>query len=82
MPDFRHLKPGDKVTRLLGGEVTMAMQVTSVDEEVLVCAAVRPDGRLFHGHWQFDRETGAEEDHEIGWGKKFGVTGSYLVLEN
>jgi hypothetical protein len=86
MPNFEHLKVGDHVTRLLGG-MPMPMIVTKVDGDLITCAAIITEkdrqkfggAETFNGGWTFDRKTGAEEDHEIGWGVKFGHTGSYLV---
>lgn len=75
---FRHLKVGDKVTRLLAG-MPMNMEVEEIREDVIVCSALPERGGKVLGEWTFCRDTGAEEDEEIGWGKKFGVTGSYLV---
>ena len=65
---FTHVRTGDTVTRMLAGVVPMVLRVTSVTDRLIVC-----------GDWTFDRETGVEEDEEIGWGVKFGHTGSYLV---
>lgn len=76
---MKHLKVGDRVTRLMGG-VPMLMEVTEVTDTLIICGAVQKDGKnIFRGGWSFDRETGVEEDHELGWGLKFGKTGSYLV---
>jgi hypothetical protein len=70
---FGHLKPGDKVTRLLCG-ISMLMTVREVREDVLVC-----DTEDCAGGWTFDMNTGVEEDEDLGWGVKFGVTGSVLI---
>lgn len=75
---FRDLRVGDRVTRVLGG-APMVMEIVDVCEDVVVCAAVREDGSLFRGDWTFCRDTGAEEDEELGWGRAHGVTGSFLV---
>lgn len=74
---FRRLKVGDRIMRSLAG-MPMPMQVTAVDDKVVTCAAVNKDGSLFYGGWQFDRDLGCEEDHELGWGREFGVSGSHL----
>lgn len=63
---FRDIKPGDVVTRLIGGVMPMELTVTAVDERLIHC-----------GPWTFDRETGAEVDEELGWGPE--GTGSYLA---
>jgi hypothetical protein len=68
---FWSVRAGDRVTRILGG-APMVLCVTDVDERLIHCG---PRG----SGWTFDRETGAEVDEELGWGPKFGVTGSYLV---
>ena len=66
------LRPGAHVRRLLGGSVPMDLIVTEVTAQHILCG---PEGV----GWMFDRETGAEVDEEIGWGPRFGRTGSYLV---
>jgi hypothetical protein len=63
---FEHLKPGDTVTRMLGGVVPMVMVV---ERNVIHCG----------GGWTFDAATGAEIDEELGWGPAPGITGSYLI---
>jgi hypothetical protein len=78
MMSFKHLKVGDTVLRSLAG-IPMKMVVSEIKEHTLVCQALQEDGSVFKGDWEFDRETGAEEDHDLGWGVKFGVTGSYLT---
>lgn len=80
MRTFTHLKVGDRVTRMLAGKLPMQMVVREVKEDTVRCAAVQEDGAEFEGDWEFDRETGCEEDHELGWGRKFGVTGSFIVM--
>jgi hypothetical protein len=70
-PSFRHVRPGDRVTRLLGG-APMELVVSAVDEEFIRCGP--PDTG-----WKFDRDTGMEVDEVIGWGPQFGVSGSYLI---
>lgn len=81
MANFEHLKPGDRVTRLLAGTKPMLMEVISVKGDLLTCGAVLPDGQVFRGDWTFDRNSGVEEDHELQWGIKFGRTGSVLTEE-
>lgn len=63
---FQHLKIGDRVTRLLAGTIPQPLRVVEVREDRIVCG----------GGWEFDRETGAEIDDDLGWGPHF--TGSYL----
>ena len=65
MSDFKNIKVGDVVTRMLAGKVPLELKVTQVDE-------------LIHcGPWTFSRNNGAEIDPELGWTES--VTGSYLV---
>lgn len=72
---FKDIKIGDIVTRNLAG-VIMKLRVTHVDAERIWCGL--PDGGSIGG-WSFDRITGAEIDDDLGWGPKYGVTGSFLV---
>lgn len=65
---FRYVRTGDVVRRMLAGTIPMDLRVSSVDERLIHC-----------GTWTFDRETGVEEDPELGWGVAFGVSGSFLV---
>lgn len=71
IPDsFRNVQVGDVVTRLLGGSIPMRLQVTDLDDELIHC-----------GGWTFDRDSGFEVDEDLGWGPRYGITGSFLVLE-
>lgn len=72
------LKVGDHVTRVLGG-LPMKMKVVEIKDGLIVCNAIQDDGKEFPGGWTFDAKTGVEEDADLGWGVKFGVTGSYLI---
>ena len=78
---FGHLKPGDRVTRLLGEAVQMRMVVTHVTKDRIVCDADDGKGGIFKGGWRFDMGSGAEEDAALGWGVEYGVTGSRLILD-
>jgi len=69
MGTFVYIQPGDTVRRMLAGTIPMDLVVDAVDERLIHC----------RGGWMFDRETGVEEDPEIGWGLAFGVSGSFLV---
>lgn len=76
---FSGLKPGDQVKRVMGGAIIMLMKVEVVTEDHIFCNAVDtnfPQEEM----WKFDRKTGAEEDEGLGWGVKFGITGSQLQL--
>lgn len=70
MTKFEEIKVGDCVERLLGGPggAPMKLKVTEVTPIHIIC-----------GWWTFDRKTGVEEDEDLGWGVKYGVTGSYLT---
>lgn len=77
---FTHLKAGDKVTRLLAGSVKMSMVVRDVTPTLITCDALNDAGEIAClGGWTFCPITGAEIDDELGWGPKYGVTGSKLV---
>jgi hypothetical protein len=69
MRNFYDVKAGDVVKRMLAGSVPMELMVESVDDTLIHCK----------GGWTFGRETGAEEDEDLQWGKKYGRTGSFLV---
>lgn len=66
--EFWSVKQGDVLIRMLAGTVPLKVKVVKVDENLIHVA----------GGWTFSRATGAEEDPELGWGDKFGQTGSYL----
>lgn len=53
---------------MLAGVVPMKLKVTDVTSDKIIC-----------GDWQFDRATGVEEDEDLGFGVKYGITGSYLT---
>lgn len=65
---FEHIKVGDKVTRMLAGDIPMELTVQSVTDTVIDCG------------WEFDRKTGCEIDDFLGWGPPPKMTGSFLVL--
>ena len=73
---FMAVKKGDRVRRLLGGQVPMDLTVTHVDGR-LIYAGAELNG-AFMG-WTFDRATGIEEDEGLGWGVRHGKSGSRLV---
>jgi len=64
---FEHIKAGDVVTRMLAGAIPMQLNVVAVKDGVIDCG------------WTFDVKTGMEIDDDLGWGPKYGFTGSYLV---
>ena len=62
---------GHFVSRWLGdAPIPMRLKVTEVTADRIICA----------GGWEFDRQTGAEIDEELGWvpGR---VTGSFIESE-
>ena len=74
---FKHLKVGDKVVRMLAGTLPMELVIIKVKGNLLYCdsePSIITDGH----YWTFDRESGAEVDDDLGWGPKYGITGSYL----
>ena len=79
MSTFRHLKVGDKVRRSFSGQMETLMTVMKVTDDLLICAAKGTEHWSEEQWWTFDRETGIEEDLELGWGVKSGRIGSYLV---
>ena len=54
MTNFRHFKKGDKVRRMLVGEIPSDLTITEVKDDLIIC-----------GSWQFDRDTGIEVDDDI-----------------
>ena len=79
---FRHLKAGDKVTRMLAGTVPMTMIVKEVLPERLVCDVDEdPSPIIDGGYWEFCRNNLVEIDEEWCWGPACGVTGSFLKEE-
>lgn len=66
------LKPGDWVMRILAGTIPMRIRVTHVTEDRIYC------GEPGTG-WEFDRETGAEIDYDLGWGPPPRMTGSFIL---
>lgn len=69
--NFRDVKVGDKITRMLAGAIPMKLVVSEVTDTLILTAA----------GWKFDRETGAEVDEDLDWGPPPKMTGSYLVKE-
>lgn len=76
--DMRHVKVGDRVLRKFPGlhdfesGPVVKLVVTDVDDDLIYCGS---KGAV----WSFDRATGMEVDHELGWGPAYGVTGTFLV---
>jgi hypothetical protein len=59
---------GKFVTRFLAGTIPMRLRVTEVTATRVLC-----------GGYEFDRETGAEIDDDLGWGPPPKLTGSCIV---
>lgn len=68
MNPFHTLTVGRPVTRMLGSRVPMIVTVTKVTEATIECAP-----------WVFNRDTGMEIDHEMGW-DGLNTTGSTLRI--
>lgn len=66
------IKVGDTIIRLLAESVPMELKVTEIDDELIYCG---PKGE----GWTFDRVSGIEVDDDLGWGPKYGRTGSRIV---
>lgn len=64
----KELKVGDEVTRMLAGVLPMKLHITKIENGLIHC-----------GDWTFDEKTGVEEDQELGWGIRFGHSGSFLL---
>jgi len=80
--DMTQLKPGDRITRLLAGEIPVRMRVLRVAGDLVYCTLPSITGKVAARRsliWAFDRTTGAEIDDSLGWGPAYGVTGSFLV---
>jgi hypothetical protein len=78
---FMNVKPGDRVRRVLAEQVPMDLYVVKVDERLIYGAlsgSVDPD-KSSGSVWTFDRATGIEEDEDLGWGMRYGTTGSRLI---
>ena len=52
--DYKSIKVGDVVQRMLAFTLPMYLKVTEIKDKVIVC-----------GCWEFDRETGLEVDADI-----------------
>lgn len=71
---FTELKAGDHFMRRMGHDgPTMKMEVLRIDDVLIHARAVGGPGG-----YTFDRETGVEEDHELGWGVQFKRTGTFI----
>ena len=63
------VKVGDKVGRQTSEDATpMWLTVTEVTEDAIFC-----------NRWEFDRITGAEIDHDLQWGPKYGKSGAFIM---
>lgn len=50
------------------GDTVIWLTVTEVTETSIFC-----------NRWEFCRETGAEIDHDLGWGPDYGKTGAFIT---
>jgi hypothetical protein len=64
------VKVGDSIGRQVGKneEHITWLTVTDVTETSIFCNL-----------WEFDRQTGAEIDHERQWGPQYGKSGSFIT---
>jgi hypothetical protein len=80
--NFTYLTTGDAVGRLFPGGAIMPMRVIDVDHTLVYCTReglTGDEARQAGLIWMFDRSTGAEVDHTLGWGPMYGKTGTALV---
>lgn len=70
MTDFKHIKVGDVITRMLAGKVPMQLKVSEVTEDKIIA-----------GWYTFDRIYGAEIDEDLNWGPPPLATGSFILRE-
>ena len=68
---LQEIKVGDYVRRMLAGVIPMDLKVTETDDKIIYCGK--------ESGWWFDRATGMEIDDDLGWGPKYGITGSYII---
>lgn len=64
--NYREIKVGDVVKRMLGGRVPMELKVSEITDDLIVC-----------GWWKFSRNNGAEIDEDLGWNEE--KTGSVIT---
>jgi hypothetical protein len=77
---LKHVKEGDVLTRMLGGAIAMKVIVGKVTSKHVICGSA--DGVIsWEDGWTFDRETGIEEDKDLGWGRDFRVSGSFIIMD-
>lgn len=79
---FMNVKRGDRVVRLLAETSPQQLYVVKVDERLIYAAlsdSVDPDDGTGAPVWTFDRATGVEEDDDLQWGMRYGITGSRLI---
>lgn len=62
------VKVGDSVGREDKDGKLLWLTVTEVTNTAIFC-----------NRWEFDRETGAEVDHDLQWGPKYGKTGGRIT---
>lgn len=79
MAKFDDVKVGDKITRLLGGEVPMKVVVGKIENGIIYTSSEDGIVPLKHG-WKFNQANGAEIDEDLGW-DGITITGSYLIKD-
>lgn len=84
MSDFKYVKEGDVVTRMVAGTTACRLKITSVDDEYLYSnVAINPENGdedpISGVPWAFSRDTGAEHDPSLDLGK---LIVSHLVHED
>jgi len=82
--DLSNVKPGDLVRRVMAETVHMDLLVVHVDERLIYCAVKgstigEPAPENMGSVWTFDKETGVEEDEDLGWGLATRISGSRLT---
>lgn len=82
---FEHVKPGDKLLRLISSaRIPSEVIVTKVDDDLIYAGVTSHPVTLDPEQgWTFDRATGIEVDELLGFGPKYGISGSWIsrVLE-
>ncbi len=66
MKKLKETKVGERVTRNMAG-IIMDLRVSEVTDDLIKC-----------GPWEFDRQTGAEIDEDLGWDNN--RTGSFITV--
>ena len=70
-----HWYVGQEVTRWLAGTLPQKMIVLKIENGRIYCGSPEYPG----ADWEFDPDTGAEIDDDLGFGPPPKITGSYIV---